>query len=391
MKFKYTIICLFIIVCVVVPANIVLADQASGSLKNLTDILPLNSKIRSYCAPCGDQSYIEFTLSEKIISAANSMEDTSTTERSSENFNSAIWKFSFDPTPLIDLAYTYIYFDGNWVNLALLQGLRVFDVPYFLPRNINGKTLVVDEDGKLIVNVKNRGNEGGNIQSKSKRNIRKIGKQIRYKEAIMYYFGQGRKQNIEKATYLLERSGLQFSDRDRDHLVSWYVNALIMNVQDNKKPTSSTVLEICEEKCNSDKGKGCSLSTLEFIDNLKVEKPIIKISPDKKSKAMFYRSNIIEGIGDWFYDRTPILQIETPSGLAQFIQLDDYCFDGDCILNKFDFLSDDALVVMGLHSGEPITYIINLNTFEIKYAFSGHYTLESHKGKKVLRQLDFSN
>ena len=100
--------------------NPALADQQAWVSRADADraavLLPVGSTMRSFCAPCGDETWTEIRVVQLDVSHTGS---------------GGFWQVLLNGEG-IDLAYTYAQNEGRWENLALLLGLEAFDVPRFL-------------------------------------------------------------------------------------------------------------------------------------------------------------------------------------------------------------------------------------------------------------------
>ena len=83
--------------------------------RRASEILKPRMVIRKYCAPCGDSTWRHITIKKVRVK-----------------------KKGYDYRIFINgreenLSYFYIKIHGNWVNIAMLIGMEVEDVPEFLP------------------------------------------------------------------------------------------------------------------------------------------------------------------------------------------------------------------------------------------------------------------
>jgi len=79
-------------------------------------LIPVGSTVRSFCAPCGDETWTEVEVAQVDVTHTGS---------------GGFWEVLLNGEG-IDLAYTYVEHDRQWQNLALLLGLEASDVPRFL-------------------------------------------------------------------------------------------------------------------------------------------------------------------------------------------------------------------------------------------------------------------
>lgn len=100
------------------------ADQASYLQRqeafDAGNQIKLGQEVRLFCQPCGD------TRSESMMVFAIGVYYTGYEE---------FFALELNGLP-VDLAYTYIPFQGEWYNLALLQGIEVVQVPKILPADL---------------------------------------------------------------------------------------------------------------------------------------------------------------------------------------------------------------------------------------------------------------
>lgn len=104
------------------------ADQAAYLSRDVALVasqrLKLGDEVRLYCRPCGDQRYQVISLN------AIAIEPVPESDRVELYLNHEG----------VDLAYTYIHRQGSvWENLGLAVGLRVVDVPRFLPSGLESE------------------------------------------------------------------------------------------------------------------------------------------------------------------------------------------------------------------------------------------------------------
>jgi hypothetical protein len=102
------------------------ADQAAfisrDSALVASQRLKLGDEVRLYCHPCGDQGY------QAIVLEAIAIEPVPESDSVELHLNHKG----------VDLAYTYVRRKGSvWENLGLAMGLRVTDVPRFLPSGLS--------------------------------------------------------------------------------------------------------------------------------------------------------------------------------------------------------------------------------------------------------------
>lgn len=101
------------------------ADQAmlikKADAEKASHFLEKGTKIREFCAPCGDKAWTEITAD--VIEIRNNPSDSEILINDKS----------------IDLAYIYIEKDGKWRNLAMLTGISVSGVSEVLPQNISAK------------------------------------------------------------------------------------------------------------------------------------------------------------------------------------------------------------------------------------------------------------
>jgi len=95
------------------------SDQAAWIKKSdaykAGDMINSGTVLREYCAPCGDTTWTDLSVKQTEVKNAD-----------------AEFYQVFINGKGIDLAYVYIEQEGKWVNLAMLLGLDVSDVPKFL-------------------------------------------------------------------------------------------------------------------------------------------------------------------------------------------------------------------------------------------------------------------
>lgn len=96
------------------------ADQAAwiqeSAAHQAKKLITPGSRIRSYCAPCGETVWQTVKVEKVAIKPV------------SDDFHQL-----FVNGQGLDLAYTYVNIGGKWRNLAMQVGLTVFDVPETLP------------------------------------------------------------------------------------------------------------------------------------------------------------------------------------------------------------------------------------------------------------------
>lgn len=94
-------------------------DTAFGMRKadarRASEILRPRMVIRYYCAPCGHSTWTHVTIKKVRVKK--------------KGYDYRI----FINNREANLAYYYIKIHGNWVNIAMLIGMEVEDVPEFLP------------------------------------------------------------------------------------------------------------------------------------------------------------------------------------------------------------------------------------------------------------------
>lgn len=96
------------------------ADQQAWVSRAVADraaaLIPVGSTVRSYCAPCGDETWNAVEVAQVEVTHTGS---------------GGYWEVELNGEG-VDLAYTYVEHDRQWHNLALLLGLEASDVPRFL-------------------------------------------------------------------------------------------------------------------------------------------------------------------------------------------------------------------------------------------------------------------
>ncbi|GEM_PF-1552383 len=102
------------------------ADQAEWIPKEYgsraLDLIQSNSEIRLYCAPCGDKGYQSVRVKRKKIKLVHA------------TINERLYQIVINNSVELDLAYTYINQKGQWINLAILVGLKPEQVPEYLTK-----------------------------------------------------------------------------------------------------------------------------------------------------------------------------------------------------------------------------------------------------------------
>ncbi len=97
----------------------VFADQAAWIEKSeaykAAEMINPGAVLRRYCPPCGDTVWTDVTIRQIKVKKT----DTQSYQ-------------VFINEKGTDLAYTYIEKNGKWMNLAMILGLKVSDVPEFL-------------------------------------------------------------------------------------------------------------------------------------------------------------------------------------------------------------------------------------------------------------------
>ncbi len=113
---RKTIIFGFIMIAISagIPASVAYAMGRSDAIR-AAEILRPRMVVRQFCAPCGDSRWTHVTIRNVKI------------RRRGYDYSLVI---NGDE---IDLSHFYIKIHGNWVNIALLIGIEVSDVPEFLP------------------------------------------------------------------------------------------------------------------------------------------------------------------------------------------------------------------------------------------------------------------
>jgi hypothetical protein len=106
------------------------ADQAAWNSKHDADagaaLIVVGTELRGYCKPCGDKVY-EPVVVRSVIVAKPAMDPHGPYFEVRVNGRG------------VDLAYEYVPWRGRWMNVALLVGLAVVDVPAELPSGLPRK------------------------------------------------------------------------------------------------------------------------------------------------------------------------------------------------------------------------------------------------------------
>ncbi len=114
----------------ILSAASILADQQAYISENdalrAAEMLNPGAVLRAYCEPCGDDAAEDIKI--KSVEAVATGYQT-------------YWEVLVNGSG-IDLAYTYVDFDGRWQNMAIVFGLEVSDVPQFL----DGEEMTAEED-----------------------------------------------------------------------------------------------------------------------------------------------------------------------------------------------------------------------------------------------------
>ena len=105
------------------------ADQAAWVAKDEADraatfIKVGGGEVREYCRPCGETVYTPIRVSSVAVAKVEDEED----------FYEVLLN-----TQGVDLAYEYVLTKGHWMNLAILAGVQVVDVPNELPTQVPRK------------------------------------------------------------------------------------------------------------------------------------------------------------------------------------------------------------------------------------------------------------
>ena len=112
----------------------IFSDQAAWNTAEQTEkilkFIRLGDTIRNYCAPCND----EFYYTEKIQSIEQNIPEKGFVE------------IIINDT-VADFAYSYVFFKGQWRNIAILAGIPVENVPEILPDNIKESVADEEEEG----------------------------------------------------------------------------------------------------------------------------------------------------------------------------------------------------------------------------------------------------
>lgn len=117
------------------------ADQAAYLSKKTAlkaaALIKINDEVRYYCKPCGDMDF------RKVYINSNEVVHTGHQEYYEVKLNGKG----------IDLAYTYIFHDRAWINLAMYLKIKVKDVPEYLPDVIpksKEQNAQANDEGKLF-------------------------------------------------------------------------------------------------------------------------------------------------------------------------------------------------------------------------------------------------
>lgn len=119
-----------LLIAAILVSGALLADQqayiSESNALRAAELLVPGTELQSFCEPCGDL--------EPADVAITSVEAVATGYES-------FWEVLVNGTG-IDLAYTYIAYEGHWQNMAMILGLEVSDVSRF----IGSGATTVEED-----------------------------------------------------------------------------------------------------------------------------------------------------------------------------------------------------------------------------------------------------
>lgn len=211
-------------------------------------------------------------------------------------------------------------------------------------------------------------------------NLKKQDVQNRYALGLMYYFGEGKEQNIQKAKEIYQP--LNDSSSKFLQIYSQELKSLIDN---NIIPDENTVLNAFKSafkkyKISNNLNEWEIKSINEFIISWNNEKQKIKFSPDKKTKIFSYPSSIIEEAGDRFI-RRDLIKIENSNQSISFL---DEVFD-DTYLEEFDFIDNNKILISLTNLSYSNTYLIDINTFIAKLISSGlEYKINQINNKSII-------
>jgi len=217
-------------------------------------------------------------------------------------------------------------------------------------------------------------------QSKYKNYLLKIKKQRPYAESLMYYYGQGRVQNLKKSKEYFEKMKPVNST-----VLNQYSNAIYTKVRAKELPNEQTSKRIFKTAYENNKDEtACLKIGKDLIREWGQEIPIIKESPDHNSMAKLYLSDIVDYDSRGCYGRMKIMEISSPYGKAEFSVFDNHYFE---ILDEFTFLDNKKLLVMLGGSTVIGIFSIDLQTFKINFISDGHYKIEMYKKQTVIRAI----
>jgi hypothetical protein len=110
-----------VILCLSLFPMVVQADQAAYVSKaeavKAASVLRNSKEVRHYCQPCGDRRW-----------EREEVKDVQAKHTGYQDF----WEVQINGKG-VDLAYIYFESNGQWKNVAITLGIKVFDVPALLP------------------------------------------------------------------------------------------------------------------------------------------------------------------------------------------------------------------------------------------------------------------
>lgn len=211
-------------------------------------------------------------------------------------------------------------------------------------------------------------------------NLKEQDIQNEYVLGLMYYFGEGKAQNLIKAKEIYKSL-----DETSSKLLQMYSQELKILIDNNIIPDENTALNAFKNAYKKYKTTtNLDVSEVEiiyeFISSWNNEKQKIKFSPDKKTKIFSYPSSIIEDAADGFI-RKSLIKIENSNESISFLdELFDYSY-----LAEFDFLTNNKILISFINSNYSNTYLIDLNTFVAKLIGSGlDYKINQINNKPII-------